>query len=406
MTAFSGDSGALIGWSSFASIYMTALTTTRRQQNSSQDLFGNVRIPSYDSLTPALIDQNQSWMTIDHNANIHYSAMLGIPVVGIPTAGDLTFNIISRYYAIDCKNSTVVQDGEGDSSQFLTDFSRASNSSNGWLTLNSPNGPNGSNVSLVNCSLAPRNVESIVSCSDQSCQVNAMRNLPVNVDDLPSEIRISVDYLANATLGPRQRGSRMTSSLTEMWLQDPYSVYVAEAFGQFANLSQIPLQNLSRNLETLYNTYWQSSFGARYLFGNLSTNMSLYDNISISRSISFNTSQTTITSPNGDQYICDMTFAALLLIISCLLFLAGIATLVLMKMTLAPDIIGYMSSYTRDNPFASVDQASYLDGLERARALNDVHITLGDVNIRSETGHIAFSVAAEVQRLRKDRFYD
>ncbi len=65
-----------------------------------------------------------------------------------------------------------------------------------------------------------------------------------------------------------------------------------------------------------------------------------------------------------------------------------------------------MSSYTRDNPFAELGQASRLDGLERARAMREFQVTLGDVNIGCETGHIAFAITAEVQRLQKNRVYD
>lgn len=50
MTAMSGIHGASIGSSSYAAMYMTALTTSRDQQNSTQDLFRNVKIPSLDTL--------------------------------------------------------------------------------------------------------------------------------------------------------------------------------------------------------------------------------------------------------------------------------------------------------------------------------------------------------------------
>lgn len=139
--------------------------------------------------------------------------------------------------------------------------------------------------------------------------------------------------------------------------------------------------------------------------------MSLYNNLTRTPFddlvIDFNTSQTTITRSDGEQYACNTTFAALLLFISCLLFLAGMASLALMTITLAPDILGYMSSYTRDNPFAAaLDQASHLDGLKRARAIKEMRVTLGDVNIGCKTGHIAFAISSKVQRLQKDRVYD
>jgi hypothetical protein len=437
MTSMTGGSGAMIGWPSYASIYMTALITSPRQQNSSQDLFGNVRIPSLDSLTPPLAIGNESWTTVEYNQEVPYSSMLGIPVVGIPVTGNLSFKITSRYLAINCNtamhmaNSTVFQnsstrEGTGfeiysEGGNFIIEGGRypslaTANNTIASFSMTSSNNNVGDDVSIVKCSMAPRDVESSVLCSDQSCRVTAMRNLTVDLSlwwntDYPY-ISISFEYLALTTVGVLHHGEKMTSSLTEMWLQDPDSSFVGEAFVGFANLSQVPLPSLSRNFEVLFNTYWQSTYGSQYLFGNLSTNMSLYNNISDADPefsepvIDFNTSQTTITSSDGKQYACNMTFAAFLIIISCLLFLAGTASLVLMSMTLAPDILGYVSSCTRDNPFAALSQASHLDGLERARAMKEFQVTLGDVNIGCETGHIAFAITAGVQRLQKDRVYD
>ncbi|MCJ1268956.1 hypothetical protein MMC22_008844 [Lobaria immixta] len=435
LTAMKGASDATFRWPSYASIYMTALTASHIQRNSGQDLFGNVRIPSVDSLTRPLAIGDGSWTTVNYSQEIPYSSMLGIPVVGIPVTGNLSFNIVSRYLAIDCNtaihvtNSTVFQNtSAGEGAGFWTYYRGGSfiiqrggspspalaNVTIASFNMTSINGPGPDDVSFVNCSMEPRDVESSIFCSDQSCQVTAMRNLTVDLSswwstDFPY-ISTSFIYLPLTTVGVVHHGSLMASSLTEMWLQDPNSSYVAEVFGKFANLSQLPLPTLSRNLEVLYNTYWQSTYEARYLFGNLSTDMSLYDNISGAifgePVIDFNISQVIITRSDGKKYACNMTFAALLMFISCLLFLAGMTSLVLLSMTLAPDILGYVSSYTRDNPFAALDQASYLDGLERARAMREMRVTLGDVNIGCETGHVAFAVTAGVQRLRKDRVYD
>ncbi|KAF2490259.1 hypothetical protein BU16DRAFT_517463 [Lophium mytilinum] len=436
MTAMDGAVGASSGWGSYASIYMTALTTSRIQQNSSQDLFGNVRIPSYGSLAPLLSIGNESWKTLNSSQEIPYSSLLGIPVVGIPATGNLSFHIVSRYLAINCdsavhvENSTTFQNSSAGMGAGFSTYSGGGNfiiqgdsdmppiyhdgaiASFGMI---SPNDLDGKDVSVVNCTMAPQDVQSSIFCSDRSCRVTAIRNLTVNLSSWwhtdYADIQLSFIYLPFATIGSLLQGSfRLASSLTEMWLQDPSSSYVVENFKTFSNLSTVPLSTLSRNFEMLLNTYWQSTYGAQYLFGNLSTNMTLYDNIShewVAGEIFIRSgSKPTITDSNGEQYACNMTFAAFLLVISCLLLLAGVASLVLMSMTLAPDVLGYVSSSTRDNPFAELNQPSHLDGLERASAMREMRITLGDVNVAGETGHIAFAVTAGVQRLRKDRLYD
>lgn len=426
LTAMNGDSGASIGWPSYASIYMTSLTTYRRQANSTQDLFGNVRIPSFDRLSNPLVSDYNSWVNVSDGVEVPYASMLGVPVVGIPTQGNVSFHMMSRYLAVECKdprqddNSTVFQNNSeltNEGATFVTEWCPDPPTSTPWnqsiatFSMISGNDAGTSNVSIINCSMAPRDVESEISCIDQSCRVSAMRNLTVDLalwwDTDSTCHRISIEHLWLATLGALHHGSKMTSSLTEMWLQDPQAGYIAEAFGGFADLSQVPAASLSRNFEMLYNTFWQSTYGAQYLFGNLSTNMSLYDNISSGYpSFDFNTTAATVVSVGGEQYNCNVTFASILLVISALLLLASIATFVLLFCTLAPDILGFVSSCTRDNPFASVDQASHLDGLERTRDLTEMYVTIGDVHGEQEIGHIAFAAKAKAQQLHKGRLYD
>ena len=201
MTAMVGASMVSTGWPSYASIYVTALTSSRRQKNSTQDLFGNVRIPSIDSLRPNISAGNESFITVDYNQEVSYSSLLGIPVVGIPVSGNISFNIVSRYLAIDCEtairiaNSTSFQnsaDREGagyvrysQGDNFLVQAARRPpNPAQPIASFNmtSPNNIEPEDVSFVNCTMAPRDVESSVFCRDQSCGVIAMRNLTVDAD--------------------------------------------------------------------------------------------------------------------------------------------------------------------------------------------------------------------------------
>ncbi|OAT13650.1 hypothetical protein BDBG_17871 [Blastomyces gilchristii SLH14081] len=47
-------------------------------------------------------------------------------------------------------------------------------------------------------------------------------------------------------------------------------------------------------------------------------------------------------------------------------YILALASVVLKRITLAPDILGFVSSYTRDNPHAPVSAGSFQDALERA----------------------------------------
>lgn len=50
-----------------------------------------------------------------------------------------------------------------------------------------------------------------------------------------------------------------------------------------------------------------------------------------------------------------------------------------MSQTLALDIFGYVSVSTRDNPHFKDEELSHLGGLERARAMYDIRVAVGEV---------------------------
>ncbi|CAG9985161.1 unnamed protein product [Clonostachys byssicola] len=442
-----GASNPVRSWPKWAPIFMTAVTTSYQYQNSSQDMFGNVRIPSLDSLPSTT---NDSWTVINHSESIPYSSLLGIPVGGLPANGTTSFNLTSRYFGIQCKSSKhtssiAIYDnlfrnsssGEPTGSwayksgasfvvqlgfpiAVLTkggrfNFSEIYNETTIPFNMTSMNGHDSTpDLSLIDCSMEPQDVESSVQCEDRLCKVTAMKRLPLGFDSwrIASILAIQRSFtyfpLSVLTAPSSMYGARASSSILEMWIEYPYTILGSPGF---ANLSVVSLPMLSRSIETLFNTYWQSTYGYKYLHGNLHADVtdSFYDNITegrLDQPVDFSTSQALATRVIGEKYQCNMTFATILIVISGLLVFASLATIALMHATRAPDILGYMSSFTRDNPYAAFKQASHMDGLETARELREMRITVGDVNPREEIGHIAFAATVEVQRLKENRLYD
>jgi len=121
----------------------------------------------------------------------------------------------------------------------------------------------------------------------------------------------------------------------------------------------------------------------------------------------FNRSACTVTLFDGERYHSQLHFIALLLIISFAAFIAAVLSTVLRAMTLAPDIIGYASSFTYHNLyFAPRSEADGSFGLERARALQGDRIMIGDVASGAEIGRIAFaSTSSNPQRIERGRSY-
>jgi hypothetical protein len=97
--------------------------------------------------------------------------------------------------------------------------------------------------------------------------------------------------------------------------------------------------------------------------------------------------------------------------VSCkVLFAAAIACFWLRKGTLAPDIFGYVSSLTRDNPNLHLpDGGTTLSGLERAQLLKDVKIRIADVGPSEGVGRVDLSYARsepwQQEHLTRDKHY-
>ena len=96
---------------------------------------------------------------------------------------------------------------------------------------------------------------------------------------------------------------------------------------------------------------------------------------------------------------------SLLLVSSIALLFLGILTVVLHFVTSVPDVLGYVSTMTRDNPYVSIPPgASALDGPLRARALRDVRVRLADVRPHDEVGYVALrSVEEDEESLKRGK---
>jgi hypothetical protein len=83
------------------------------------------------------------------------------------------------------------------------------------------------------------------------------------------------------------------------------------------------------------------------LTSNLTANVSFVENYldqTWNLPVYFNKSMAHTTQFNSEQYIRNFGFAFLLIAVSVLVLLEALASLVLMSITLAPDIFGYVSS--------------------------------------------------------------
>lgn len=92
-----------------------------------------------------------------------------------------------------------------------------------------------------------------------------------------------------------------------------------------------------------------------------------------------------------------------------LLLSAAIFSFWLRKHTLAPDIFGFVSTLTRDNPYFPVPTGgSTLDGLERTRAFGNLKVKIGEIagpNGMGRVGFVPVHPTFEYRNLMKGRKY-
>jgi hypothetical protein len=170
---------------------------------------------------------------------------------------------------------------------------------------------------------------------------------------------------------------------------------------------------MSHRMTRVLNTYWDSSRWPLAMTRNdpwsktsiNETSGEPFKNMTMSKTEATVIRQIPIYRANGLWVTC-------LVICSGVPLLIGIFSLFLSLHITVPDIFGYVSSLTRDNPYINIPHGgSSFDGTERARLLKRLPVQLGDANVSADVGYIAFrtidgrskSEQGEVQKRRMYR---
>ncbi|KZM20786.1 hypothetical protein ST47_g8099 [Ascochyta rabiei] len=437
-------------WGRYAPLYMTSLQTSRLTVNASRDLFGNVRIPDITSLDtasdPTVVVSD--WRHVPEDGDISYTSLLGYPTIDVPRVGNVLFTIESTYWEVRCNpftkgapfvlNETIDVDpykghlGPGTASTSFAMLLKDSGGFNTSLPGNRKIQLGFDYVSKISmnsainssCAASLQLVESEVGCDTGICRVQRMRDSkrdPLYLLGQPSYwgndrswsglFRMLCETMPGTDLGPDNPLTR-SSELVERFIYDP-SLKTLSTSGvdkykntkaYWLNMTDIPVEMFSRRLQTAMNTFWDSTIELEYRLGNLT-----HQDIEGGNTTLKNWNSTTATGMryDGEHYVCHVPFAVLTIAISFLLFVAAAVSVVLGFMTRAPDILGYVSTYARDDPYFGHHVPSHMDGLETARALRDVRVIVGDVHKEDEVGHVAFaSMEREPDRVNKQRLYD
>jgi hypothetical protein len=410
---------------SYTSIFLAALLSSSKYQDTSMDLWGNVKLPLYRSIENTTSNE---WKIVgDHHHNATYGSLIGVPTVGMPSEGYSSFNIKARQFDITC-SSNERKSGERNNSLWA-------NVTSTWGLVADPatkgrdyprpifslsladESSKGSNYSVTACNVNYNYLEAKVNCNGTSCGVTSMRKLDLLTDGYTSDMdaftrgNIIFNLLSNLprvdninVTSPSARGS----TNAEKWMADPTN-FIGARYDN-VKLYQLDPDLYAQRLTILWNTFHQSTFATTAIGGALPKNLMQTGLLTagFGSNVTFNGTQADIRQQMAVVYRTNWKWFVALLFSSLVLLAAAYAGLVLKYITLAPDIIGYASSLTMLNPYVPTPTGgTTLHGLERASLLHNLPVRIGDVCANEPVGAIAFAKADDgrVARLNRNRWY-
>jgi hypothetical protein len=301
-------------------------------------------------------------------------------------------------------------------------------------------------LNTARCELAQNHVEALIECSGEQCIARKIRRSLT--DTRPS----ALTALEHSTILrgfiqelPVAVASQFGSSPTERFLGNTSAFPFVQRAGQldydvaYTNLSVVTPEVFSQRLSLVLNTYYQLTTQPTGYFGGLSRNLSLYgpdtlpvtdlnmylpSNLSatentftdwyatfelvVQRSESpfIGATSTAYTTTTEEIYLCNVPWLVLLMTSSVVIFSIGAMGLALKHKTLAPELFGFVTSMTYENPWVKIPRGgTMLDATERAKLLKDVEVYIGDVRGDEDVGHIALAAGVPLRKLERGRMY-
>ncbi|KAI4252903.1 MAG: hypothetical protein L6R42_007784 [Xanthoria sp. 1 TBL-2021] len=166
----------------------------------------------------------------------------------------------------------------------------------------------------------------------------------------------------------------------------------------YLDMTDVQLPDFTRRLRRILNTYYiasvapgastgtmASASATRLLSGDDRIPGGFYE-------LSFTPVAATVSS-SIDIYRCNETFFALAITCSAILFITGVAGVVAKYNFKGPDILGYITSIVRHNPYTSLHAPdNTLDSSDLARQSKKMFLRLEDLDGETHNfGHIAIS---------------
>lgn len=420
------DRGSLIA---FVSANMLASTDVLK---SPVDQWNNVKVPRLDAMAYSADTSSNPWVPTTNGSSMTWASLSGLMIQGLNASGNSTFFIKTSYIDVTCSDVIQTKAGNdtGDSffadmlkpvgltihinnasspfsvigqeessttvfvdtnSKAFTPFDAPQNlfyASRAAIVTSTLDGDQG--LEVYNCSYTTPKIEGNVTCVGQDCAITQVRRW----EDAPSSplqppfnwVQFSnLLHFIPGTLGYTRSS---TASLVDQYMlgsDAPFSLGYQSGSSNFSNISG---EDFGKRLTTLVNTVWQANLAPFSIALGSSADFNA-ENGTSGWFPSATATATNVQRLEKVKYAANRTHAIILLAITVVLQICAIVGLVLREMARAPDILGYVSTMTRENVHTAVPSGgSYLDGVQRARYLSDMKVRLADARPGDEVGHI------------------
>ncbi|KLP22460.1 Uncharacterized protein LW94_14566 [Fusarium fujikuroi] len=422
---------------SVGATYAASLLSSSKQKASPRDIWGLPKIPqlSQDRLDNGSYDLYDVKKSDLVSGKASYASLLGIKIQGLVRPNEPTkfnFTISTSYFHVDCDFVDSFDPLRGKLTQNQTNivdlfykypsFSAFNILPQSWFNadgeeddINSPyqfiyvKQMRGSQLYVVKCATHEIKVETTIHCGPgdpaTTCEPRQQRRLstenqtgtslfPPSVTR--SDLRLKeLSYALYAWAQASGDKDGVQPSPSEMYLmkdENPYE-FTSQLPWTKEDLAKFPYV-FSRRMTTAFNTYWDAGLNPG---GH--TNVS-YSTIPLHNMNGLETGQTYKDSfmnttmgtriTTIDVYSAQRIWVGLLLFTTMVLQILAICGLIIEILIQGPDVLGFASTLTRDNPFVPLPAGgSHLDGPERARCLKNMRLELVDVRPEDETGYLA-----------------
>ncbi|OAL35870.1 hypothetical protein AYO20_04776 [Fonsecaea nubica] len=263
------------------------------------------------------------------------------------------------------------------------------------------------------CEMTNVTVQIEAICTAATCKPTRMKHISTSPRTLLDSDVFATPFFNSMLLAcglPQHEGDYSTfdndnglvdlkNDLAQQTLNDPSQLERASADARFP---------LSMAITRYMNTYFTSSQMLRYEHG-FQNDLAVNGSTALTQhgsDFSFLTMDGAIYNP---QHALSWPWLAMDIISNMVLLATAMGALWLRKHTLAPDIFGFVSSLTRDNPHLNLPEGgSTLSGIERSRRMKMVKVKIADVGEDSSVGRVGLTQVdgfEEAKDLEKGRTY-